>query len=164
MDLFDQKGIQPMLIAEQVEPYDDDYSIFELKLDGCRCIAYCDKYSVDLRNKRDKKLFPHFPELEQIYKNCHSKRILDGEPIVPVNGRPDFYELQKRTLAQIPLRLGLPHPVIRQLLSSMTFYMQIEKPDATALNGAESNLIQINNRNSGIVSLPLHRTAGKDSV
>ena len=28
MDLFDQKGIQPMLISEQVEPYDDDGSIF----------------------------------------------------------------------------------------------------------------------------------------
>lgn len=42
MDIFDQKGIHPMLISEQVEPYDDKNSIFELKLDGCRCIAYCD--------------------------------------------------------------------------------------------------------------------------
>lgn len=43
MDLFNEKGIQPMLIAEQVDPYDDEDSIFELKLDGCRCIAYCSK-------------------------------------------------------------------------------------------------------------------------
>lgn len=44
-----------MLISEQVEPYDDKDSIFELKLDGCRCIAYCDNHSVDLRNKRSRK-------------------------------------------------------------------------------------------------------------
>ena len=43
MDLFDQRGIQPMLISEQVEPYDDDGSLFELKLDGCRCIAHQDR-------------------------------------------------------------------------------------------------------------------------
>lgn len=29
MDLFDEKGIQPMLIAEQVDPYDDEDSIYE---------------------------------------------------------------------------------------------------------------------------------------
>lgn len=107
MDLFDKKGIEPMLISEQVDPYDDADSIFELKLDGCRCIAYCGKDSVDLRNKRDRKLLPQFPELEQIYKNCHGKCILDGELIVPVGGRPDFYELQKRTLASNPFKIRL---------------------------------------------------------
>lgn len=107
MDLFDQKGIQPMLIAEQVDPYDDADSIFELKLDGCRCIAYCDDNGVDLRNKRDRKLLPQFPELTQINKNCRSKCILDGELIVPVGGRPDFYELQKRTLATNPFKIQL---------------------------------------------------------
>lgn len=44
-----------MLISEQVEPYDDKDSSFELKLDGCRCIADCDNHSVDLRNKRSRK-------------------------------------------------------------------------------------------------------------
>lgn len=91
MDLFDRKGIQPMLISEQVEPYDDEDSIFELKLDGCRCIAYLDGSGVDLRNKRDRKLLSQFPELEHIHQNCHGRCILDGELIVPVNGKPDFY-------------------------------------------------------------------------
>lgn len=107
MDIFDQKGIQPMLISEQVEPYDDKDSIFELKLDGCRCIAYCDERSVDLRNKRDRKLLPQFPELQDIYQGCHAKCILDGELIVPVQGKPDFYELQKRTLATNPFKIQL---------------------------------------------------------
>lgn len=107
MDLFDQKGIQPMLISEQAEPYDDDGSIFELKLDGCRCIAYLDGSGVDLRNKRDRKLLSQFPELEHIYQNSHGKCILDGELIVPVEGKPDFYQLQKRTLATNPFKIKL---------------------------------------------------------
>ena len=107
MDLFDEKGINPMLISEQVEPYDDEESIFELKLDGCRCIAYCDQNGVDLRNKRNRKLLPQFPELEHINRNCHSKCILDGELIVPTDGKPDFYQLQKRTLATNPFKIEL---------------------------------------------------------
>lgn len=97
MDLFDKKGIKPMLISEQQEPYDDENSIFELKLDGIRCIAYCDE-TTDLRNKRDMKLLPRFPELKEIHKHCNCKCILDGELIVIKNGVPDFFELQKRTL------------------------------------------------------------------
>lgn len=63
MDIFDTKGIKPMLIADQVDTYDDPDSIFELKVDGIRCIAYCDNTSVDLRNKRDIKLLPRFPRI-----------------------------------------------------------------------------------------------------
>lgn len=49
MDLFDKKGIKPMLIAEMVDPFDSDDHIYELKLDGMRCVAYFDDSSVDLR-------------------------------------------------------------------------------------------------------------------
>lgn len=107
MDMFDKKGIKPMLISEQVAPYDDPDSIFELKLDGIRCIAYCDDNSVDLRNKRDMKLLPRFPELADIYKCCKKKCILDGELNVLVNGKPDFYEVQKRTLMSDPFKIQL---------------------------------------------------------
>lgn len=97
IDIFEAKGIKPMLISEQLDPYDDPDSIFELKLDGIRCIAYCNN-STDLRNKKDMKLLPRFPELKDIHNNCKEKCILDGELIVVKNGVPDFYELQKRTL------------------------------------------------------------------
>lgn len=107
MDIFDTKGIKPMLIAEQVAPFDDPDSIFELKLDGIRCIAYCDNNSVDLRNKRDMKLLPRFPELADIYKCCKKKCILDGELNVLVNGKPNFYEVQKRTLMSDPFKIQL---------------------------------------------------------
>lgn len=106
MDIFDVKGIKPMLITEQLDPYDDPDSIFELKLDGIRCIAYCNN-STDLRNKRDMKLLPRFPELKGIHNNCKTKCILDGELIVIKDGVPDFYELQKRTLMSDPFKIQL---------------------------------------------------------
>ena len=39
MDLFEEKSLSPMLIAQMQEPFNDDSWIYELKLDGCRLIA-----------------------------------------------------------------------------------------------------------------------------
>lgn len=66
MDLFEKKNIKPMLIAEEKEPFDDINYIYELKLDGIRCIAYLDKNSVELRNKKNDKLLFRYPELSKI--------------------------------------------------------------------------------------------------
>ena len=106
-DLFESKGIHPMLISEQVEPYNDTESIFELKLDGIRCIAYCDCVSTDLRNKRNLKLLPRFPELNTIHTACRDKCILDGELNVLVHGKPDFFEVQRRSLLSDPFKIQL---------------------------------------------------------
>lgn len=98
MDLFENRSASPMLIARQMEAFDDPDYIYELKMDGFRCLAYVDQNSIDLRNKRNLKLLPGFPELQDIYKNVKKRCILDGEVVVLVNGAPDFYRLQKRTL------------------------------------------------------------------
>ncbi len=98
MDLFKEMNVSPMLIAEMQEPFDDPDWIYELKLDGCRCVAYLAQNRVVLRNKRNMELLPRFPELEGIHKQAKKRCVLDGELIVMVNGVPDFYELQKRTL------------------------------------------------------------------
>lgn len=106
-DLFEKKAIHPMLSAEMASPYDDEESIFELKLDGIRCIAYCDGQTSDLRNKRDIKLLPRFPELAGIHLHCREKCILDGELNILVSGKPDFYEVQKRSLLSDPFKIQL---------------------------------------------------------
>ena len=98
MDLFEMRSASPMLIAHQSPAYDDPDSIYELKMDGFRCISYMDQDSIDLRNKRNMKMISKFPELKEIYKNVKKRCILDGEVVVLVNGVPDFYRLQKRTL------------------------------------------------------------------
>lgn len=107
MDIFDEKGIKPMLINEANEAFDSPDYIYELKLDGIRCIAYLDKDSTDIRNKRDFKLLSKVPELSEIHKNIKSKCILDGELIVTKNGVPDFFEIQRRSLMSDPFKIQL---------------------------------------------------------
>lgn len=96
-DLFEDKNIDPMLLYE-TEPFDDENCIYELKLDGIRCIAYIEPKSVVLQNKRHKDVTGIYPELFDM-KKCVKKRvILDGELVVLIDGKPNFYALQKRSL------------------------------------------------------------------
>lgn len=98
IDIFDNREARAMLIAKQMEPFDSNDYIYELKFDGIRCLAYLDRDVIDLRNKRNKELLPLFPELSQLNDFVSQKCILEGELIVIKNGKPDFYEIQKRTM------------------------------------------------------------------
>ena len=99
MDLFEQKNISPMLLKEIRKPFDDDNYIFELKLDGIRCIAYLTENQTILANKRNKNITLIYPELSDIHKQANAKCILDGEIVVTgKNGFPDFFALQRRSL------------------------------------------------------------------
>lgn len=107
MDIFDQKAIKPMLISEMMDPFDSQEYLYELKLDGIRCIAYLDSNGTEIRNKRDFRLLPKVPELSTIHKAAKQKCILDGELIVLKNGAPDFFEIQKRALLSDPFKIQL---------------------------------------------------------
>lgn len=98
MDLFEEKRVSPMLISQMQEPFNDDKWIYELKLDGCRCIGYFDQNGTCLRNKRNMELLPKFPELKELHRNVSERTVLDGELVVLRDGVPDFFELQRRTL------------------------------------------------------------------
>jgi len=107
MDLFENKNIKPMLIGEMQAAFDSHDYIYELKLDGHRCIAYLDKDSTDLRNKRDIKMLAKFPELLNINKQIKCRCILDGELIVIKDGRPNFSEIQRRSVLSNSFRIQL---------------------------------------------------------
>lgn len=49
-------------------PFDDEDYIYELKLDGIRCVAYIEPKSVVLQNKRHKDVTAIYPELQDIKK------------------------------------------------------------------------------------------------
>lgn len=98
MDLFEARNASPMLIEQQMEAFDDPEWLYELKMDGFRCLSYIDRGMADFRNKRNMRMLSKFPELMDIHKNVKDRCILDGEIVVLVNGIPDFYRLQKRTL------------------------------------------------------------------
>lgn len=96
MDLFETKSIKPMLIKDMQEPFNSPDYIYELKLDGIRCIAYLNETATDLRNKENDLLLPSYPELSGIHVFTKGKCILDGELVILKNGVPDFFELQRR--------------------------------------------------------------------
>ena len=98
MGLYESRSASPMLIAQQMEAFDSPDWIYELKMDGFRCLAYIDRNTVDFRNKRNMQMLPKFPELAEIDKNVTDRCILDGEIVVLAGGVPDFYRLQKRTM------------------------------------------------------------------
>ena len=106
MDLFEEKNIKPMLISEMTEPFNNPDWIYELKLDGIRCIAYLDK-ETELRNKRNDRLLPKVPELKDIFRQVNERCILDGELVILKNGVPDFFELQKRALTSNQFKIQL---------------------------------------------------------
>lgn len=109
MDLFEDKNIKPMLISEMTEPFNDPNWIYELKLDGIRCIAYLDNVNqeTEIRNKRNLRLLPKVPELSDICQNIKERCILDGELLILKNGVPDFFEIQRRALTSNPFKIQL---------------------------------------------------------
>lgn len=98
MDIYEKKNIKPMLIAEMKDAFDSPDYIYELKLDGVRCIAYLDNGSTELLNKRNLRVSPIYPELNDINKQVNKRCILDGELVVINNGKPNFSEMQRRAL------------------------------------------------------------------
>ena len=108
MDLFIEKSIQPMLIGAEGNPFDDAGYVYELKLDGERCIAYlAPDIGTDLRNKRNMKMLPKVPELDMLHTHVRVRCILDGELAVLVNGKPDFSQIQRRSLMSNSYRIAL---------------------------------------------------------
>lgn len=107
MDLFTEKCIKPMLIGADGEPFNSDDFIYELKLDGERAVVYLDKEGTELRNKRNKRMLPLFPELASLHKQSKKRCILDGEYVVVKDGKPNFFEIQRRSLMSNPFKIEL---------------------------------------------------------
>ncbi len=106
MDIFDTKNISPMLISEMQDPFDSPDYIYEIKWDGIRCVSFLGN-ETDIRNKRNKLMSHIFPELENLHKQVKTKCILDHELIVMKNGKPDFYEVQGRSIKTNPFKIKL---------------------------------------------------------
>lgn len=108
MDIFESKDVTPMLIGSEKPAFDSKDYIFELKLDGERCLAFLDpKSGTELRNKRKVLMLPKVPELSEIHRQVKKRCILDGELSVIKNGRPNFSAIQRRSLMSNPFRIRL---------------------------------------------------------
>jgi ATP-dependent DNA ligase len=70
---------------------------FEPKWDGFRCLAFRDEDTVRLQSKAGKPLGRYFPDVVESLGSLDAKRfVLDGEIVIPVNGRLSFDELLLR--------------------------------------------------------------------
>ncbi|MDD4111168.1 MAG: RNA ligase family protein, partial [Clostridia bacterium] len=108
MDLFQDRKILPMLLKKNSQPFDSDDYIFELKLDGIRCLAYLDKNEMTLINRRFKNITKVYPELKNINKQVKEKCILDGELVyIDENGKPDFNILMTRSLSMNSFKIAV---------------------------------------------------------
>ncbi|MCL2212979.1 MAG: DNA ligase [Oscillospiraceae bacterium] len=96
-----------MLLAKESEPFDDPNFIYELKLDGERCLAYLSADGTEFRNKRHKKMNAHVPELCEIHRQAKVDCILDGELMVVKDGVPNFYEIQRRSITTNAFKIQL---------------------------------------------------------
>ena len=105
-DLFDGKNVKPMLIGESAQAFDSPDYIYEMKLDGERCVAFLDPLTgTELRNKSNKSMLSKVPELKNIHKQVNARCILDGELIIAINGEPDFYGIQRRLQTRDKLQI-----------------------------------------------------------
>lgn len=96
------------MLLYETQPFDDENYIYELKLDGIRCLAYIDSKSVVLQNKRHKDVTAIYPELAGMNKCVKRRVILDGELVVlNKDGKPDFYAMQRRSLMTDSFKISL---------------------------------------------------------
>ena len=99
MDIFEAKNIKPMLIAENVAPFDSPDWLYELKGDGVRAVAYLNKDGLELRNKRNFTLTHLFPELAEVHRQAKGRCILDCELVVLRDGKTSFEDIQSRVIS-----------------------------------------------------------------
>jgi ATP-dependent DNA ligase len=86
---------------------------YEPKWDGFRCLVYRDGKRVELRSKSGTALNRYFPDLAAAANAVDAKRfVLDGEIVVPVDGKLSFSELQLRLhpAASRVAKLAEAHP------------------------------------------------------
>jgi ATP-dependent DNA ligase len=74
-----------------------DAWLYEPKWDGFRCLAFKDKDTVRIQSKAGKPLGRYFPDVVAAVEALEAKQfVLDGEIVIPVNGRLSFDELLLR--------------------------------------------------------------------
>jgi ATP-dependent DNA ligase len=85
--------LKPQLaLSRKALPEGDEY-VYEIKLDGFRCIAFVDGDDVFLQSRNGKPLGRYFPELAL----PHGRYVLDGEIVVrDATGHEDFDALGQR--------------------------------------------------------------------
>lgn len=60
---------------------------YEPKWDGFRCLAFRDGGAIQLQSKNGQPLGRYFPEIVEALRSLPRTFVLDGEIVIPVDGR-----------------------------------------------------------------------------
>jgi ATP-dependent DNA ligase len=107
---------------------------YEPKWDGFRCIAFRDGNDVALQSKSGQPLGRYFPELVEALSKIKPKQfVIDGEIVVPVDGKLSFDDLLMRIhpAASRVQKLSKEHPavlIVFDLLVDDRGKVLVEKP------------------------------------
>lgn len=86
----------PMLLKEQLKPFNSKDYIYEVKFDGIRAIIFATSKKVTIKSRNGKDLTSLFPELHLIQELVKEDTIFDGEIIALESGKPSFRKIQNR--------------------------------------------------------------------
>lgn len=115
MELAIDPALAPMEAQTASKLPDGEGWQYEPKWDGFRCLAFRSDSEVDLRSKAGLPLARYFPEVAELIGGLPARRFaLDGELVVPVDGRLDFEQLQLRLhpAASRVAKLAAQHPAV----------------------------------------------------
>ncbi len=88
--------VAPMLAKAVPEMPTGDY-LYEPKWDGFRSIIFRDGEEVEIGSRNEKPMTRYFPDVVEAVKAALPKRcVVDGEIVVPLDGRLEFEALQQR--------------------------------------------------------------------
>ncbi|HEY0030301.1 MAG TPA: DNA ligase D [Bacteroidia bacterium] len=87
--------LKPMLATLVDKPFDEPGWIYEVKWDGYRALAFCDKGNVEVKSRNDKSFNEKFYPVTKALKNWKINAILDGEiAVIDEQGISSFGALQ----------------------------------------------------------------------
>jgi DNA ligase D-like protein (predicted ligase) len=87
----------PALATLTREPFSDNRWVYERKLDGVRCLAYCDQAKVTIRSRSGGNMGPAFPEVvEALQAQGCPDFVADGEVVAFDGAQTSFAALQPR--------------------------------------------------------------------
>jgi len=87
----------PALATLTREPFSDDRWLYERKLDGVRCLAYCDQGRVTIRSRSGGDMGSAFPEVvEALERQSCPDFVADGEVVAFDGAQTSFAALQPR--------------------------------------------------------------------
>jgi DNA ligase D-like protein (predicted ligase) len=95
--------IKPMEPVSRKDPFDSAKHVFEVKWDGVRTLAFCERHAVRLQNRNLHDRTVQYPELQCLSSILEGKQaLLDGEVIALREGRPSFFDVMRRDACRTP--------------------------------------------------------------